>query len=94
MAAKKPDLADVFTQSEEQYKAEDKLQETPEPVETEKDKPIPSRRGKRHIGIYVDNAVYKQLKIIGVEKEMTMQQIGVEALNAFFKVNDKPPIAK
>ena len=94
MAAKKPDLADVFAQNEEQYKPEETLEKTPTPVETTQSKRPPSREKKLHIGIYVDEDVHTQLRIIGIEKKMTIQQMGLEALNAFFKLNDKPPIAK
>ena len=90
MSAKKPDLSDVFAQSEEHYKPE----EIPTPVETTKVKHLPSRQKKLHIGIYVDEKTHTQLKIIGIEKKMTIQQMGLEALNAFFKLNNKPPIAK
>lgn len=93
MAAKKPDLADVFAQNEEQYRPEE-TPETTTPVETTQSKRPPSRQKKLHIGIYVDEDVHTQLKIIGIEKKMTLQQMGLEALNAFFKLNDKPPIAK
>ncbi|MDE0634768.1 MAG: hypothetical protein OXI43_02790 [Candidatus Poribacteria bacterium] len=94
MPAKKPDLADVFAQNEEQYKPQETSEETSIPVEVTQVKRPPSRQKKLHIGIYVDEDVHTQLKIIGIEKKMTVQQMGVEALNAFFKLNDKPPIAK
>ncbi|MDE0314731.1 MAG: hypothetical protein OXM61_07515 [Candidatus Poribacteria bacterium] len=94
MSAKKPDLSDVFAQSEEHYKPQETPEEIPTPVETTKVKHLPSRQNKLHIGIYVDEEVHTQLKIIGIEKKMTIQQMGLEALNAFFKLNDKPPIAK
>ena len=94
MAAKKPDLADVFAQNEEQYKSQETSEKTLTPVETTQSKRLPSRQKKLHIGIYVDEDVHTQLKIIGIEKKMTIQQMGLEALNAFFKLNDKPPIAK
>lgn len=48
---------------------------------------------KRHIGGYFDEAVYRQLKIVGAEKGLTTQDILTEALNAFFRMHDKPPIA-
>ena len=94
MATKKPDLADVFAQNEEQYKPQETLEETQTPIDTTQSNRPPSRQKKLHIGIYVDEDVHTQLKIIGIEKKMTMQQMGLEALNAFFKLSDKPPIAK
>lgn len=98
MSTKKPDLSEVFAQNEEQYKPQETQEETreitTEPVETTQAKRPPSRQKKLHIGIYVDEEVHTQLKMLGIEKKMTIQQMGLEALNAFFKLNDKPPIAK
>ena len=48
---------------------------------------------KRHIGGYFDESVYRQMKIVGAEKDMTTQDILTEALNAWFLIHDKPPIA-
>lgn len=48
---------------------------------------------KRHIGGYFSEDVYRQLKIVGAEKGLTTQDILTEALNAFFRMHDKPPIA-
>ena len=81
MAAKRPNLAETFKKMEEkqQPKAEKKV--------------APSRENKKHIGGYFDEAVYRQMKHIGVERNMTTQDILKEALNAFFKRHDKPPIA-
>ena len=98
MSTKKPDLSEVFAKNEEQYKPQERQDETPEEmtvsVESTQTKRPPSRQKKLHIGIYVDEEVHTQLKIIGIEKKMTIQQMGLEALNAFFKLNDRPPIAK
>ena len=98
MSTKKPDLSEVFAKNEEQYKPQEMQDETPEEmtisVESTQAQRPPSRQKKLHIGIYVDEEVHTQLKIIGIEKKMTIQQMGLEALNAFFKLNDRPPIAK
>ena len=53
----------------------------------------PSRRGKRHISGYFDSEVYRQVKIICAEDEMTVQEALSEALNALFVNRGKPPIA-
>ena len=52
-----------------------------------------ARPKKRHIGGYFDEAVYRQVKIVGAEAGLTTQDILTEALNAFFRMHDKPPIA-
>ena len=98
MTTKKPDLSEVFAKNQEKYKPQEIQENTPEEktvdVEPDQVKRPPSRQKKLHVGIYVDEEVHTQLKIIGIEKKMTIQQMGLEALNAFFKLNDKPPIAK
>ena len=90
MAGKKVNLAKVFQENEQSQKPE---LEVVESAPTEKKKVAPSRKSKKHIGGYFDEAVYRQMKHIGVEKGMTTQEILADALNGFFQRNDKPPIA-
>ncbi|RKU10878.1 hypothetical protein C6503_19530 [Candidatus Poribacteria bacterium] len=87
---KKVNLAEVFQKNEQLQKPE---LEVVEAAPTEKKKVAPSREKKKHIGGYFDEAVYRQMKHLGVEKNMTTQDILKEALNAFFRLHDKPPIA-
>jgi len=87
---KKVNLAEVFKQNEASQKPE---LEVVESAPTVSKKVAPSREKKKHIGGYFDEAVYRQMKHIGVEKGMTTQDILQEALNAFFRMHDKPPIA-
>ncbi len=96
MSTKKKGLAETFIKNEE------KLQQSTQPESTSpthvqnNQKPKPNTRiGKKHIGGYFEKEVWAQLKIMSVEKGgMTLQEMLVEALNNYFKVNDKPPIAK
>ena len=90
MAGKKVNLAEVFKQNEQSQKPELAVVEV---TPTEKKKVVPSRVDKKHIGGYFDEAVYRQMKLLGVEKGMTTQDILAEALNGFFERNDKPTIA-
>ena len=90
MPKKKVNLAQVFKENEQPQKPELEVVESPP---TEKKKVAPSREKKKHIGGYFDEAVYRQMKHIGVEKGMTTQDILKDALNAFFRMHDKPPIA-
>ena len=87
MSKQKVDLAKAFNvdENELQPKTEQKASEA-KTVENVKSK-------KRHIGGYFNDDVYRQLKHIGVENDMTTQDILAEALNAFFRMHDKPPIA-
>ena len=91
MAAKKVNLAQVFQENEQPRKPELEVVDTPQA--TPKKKIAPSREKKKHIGGYFDEAVYRQMKYIGIERGMTTQEILADALNGFFQRNDKPPIA-
>lgn len=90
MAAKKANLTEVFQKNEQLRKPQ---LEVVESAPVEEKKIAPSRKNKKHIGGYFDEAVYRQMKYIGIEKGMTTQQILEDALNGFFQRNDKPPIA-
>ena len=92
MAAKKVNLAEVFKENEQSQKPELEVVESPPPVGARSPRP-PSRKKKKHIGGYFDEAVYRQMKHLGIEKNMTTQDILTDALNAFFRIHDKPPIA-
>ena len=89
MPKKKVNLAEVFKENEQPQKPELEVVEAP----TEQKKVAPSRKSKKHIGGYFDEAVYRQMKHIGIEKNMTTQDILAAALNAWFQMHDKPPIA-
>lgn len=70
----------------------------PKPTPVNGDSPVEetkksSRAGKRHIAGYFTEEVHKQLKILGAEKDLSIQDMLTEALNEYFKMNDKPPIA-
>ena len=89
-AGKKVNLAKVFKETEQFQKPD---LEVVESTPTDPKKVAPSREKKKHIGGYFDEAVYRQMKHIGVEKNMTTQDILAAALNAWFQMHDKPPIA-
>ena len=90
MAGKKVNLAEVFKENEQSQKPELAVVES---VPMDEKKIAPSREKKKHIGGYFDEAVYRQMKHLGIEKNMTTQDILTAALNAFFQMYDKPPIA-
>ncbi len=57
--------------------------------------PTPSNRlGKKSITGWFEADVLKQLKMIGLDKDMSIQQMVGEALNDFFAKNGKPQIAR
>lgn len=53
----------------------------------------PSRQGKKMISGHFDKDVHRQLKMLALEKETSIQSLLSEALNALFERNNKPPIA-
>ena len=63
--------------------------ETPEP----KTRSYPSREGKIPVQFFLNKDAHRQLKITSAETDKTNQDIMREALNAWFQMNDKPPIA-
>ena len=89
-AGKKVNLAKVFKETEQFQKPDLEVVESAPAAEK---KIAPSREKKKHIGGYFDEAVYRQMKHIGIEKNMTTQDILAAALNAWFQMHDKPPIA-
>lgn len=96
MSNKKKPLGQTFLDNQEKLQ-QSKQTENAQPTQTEPEKkPLPNTRlGKKHIGGYFDTKVWAQLKIMSVEKGgMTLQEMLAEALNNYFTVNDKPPIAK
>jgi predicted DNA-binding ribbon-helix-helix protein len=52
-----------------------------------------SRHGKKAITTYLDPKVYRQFKILAVERELSGEALIYEALNDVFKKYDKPQIA-
>ena len=85
--SKKPNLADVFSVDQAELQPKADVVELQEPTAKQ---PKPK---KRHIGGYFNEKVYRQLKVIGAEEDMTTQDMLAQALNAFFRIHDKPPIA-
>ena len=87
MSKQKVNLAEAFNVNENELQPKTKTEAVAStPVDKEKSK-------KRHIGGYFNDDVYRQLKHLGVENNMTTQDILAKALNAFFRMHDKPPIA-
>ena len=64
----------------------------PEPT-APKTRSYPSREGKIPVQFFVNKDAHRQLKITCAETDKTNQDIMIEALNAWFQINDKPPIA-
>lgn len=53
----------------------------------------PSRRGKKALTVYLDPDVIKQVKFIGIDQEMSTQDIVRDALNDYFAKHGKAQIA-
>ena len=66
----------------------------PEPkTERPETRRYPSRDGKTSVQFFLNKDAHRQLKIVSAETDKTHQDIMIEALNAWFQINDKPPIA-
>lgn len=71
---------------------------TPEPVPTapepeRKSQIAPSREGKVQVCAHINKKAHRQLQILKVESEKSIEQLMIEGLNAVFTMHDKPPIA-
>ena len=65
------------------------VETTPKPIATAP----PSRQGKKMISGHFNKDVHRQLKMLALEKDTSIQSLLSEALNALFERNNKPPIA-
>ena len=65
----------------------------PDPKPEPKTRSYPSREGKIPVQFFLNKDAHRQLKITCAENDKTNQDIMIEALNAWFQMNDKPPIA-
>ena len=65
----------------------------PEPGPETKTRSYPSREGKVPVQFFLEKDAHRQLKIVSAETDKSHQDILIEALNAWFVVNDLPPIA-
>jgi hypothetical protein len=54
---------------------------------------VPARQGKKVIAGFFDLAVSRRLKQIGLERDLTIQDLLKEALNDLFRKHKKPTIA-
>lgn len=64
-----------------------------DPKPASKKRNYPSRAGKIPVQFFLNKEAHRQLKITCAETDRTNQDIMIEALNAWFQMNDKPPIA-
>lgn len=63
------------------------------PVKENKTQRCPSRVGKKLVSGYFDPDAHMQLKLLSLETGKPIQGLLTDALNALFKMHDKPPIA-
>lgn len=85
----KPTLAETFSGTEQIQQVAVDVETTPKPSAMVP----PSRQGKKIISGHFDKDVHRQLKLLALEKETSIQDLLSQALNALFERNDKPPIA-
>ena len=53
----------------------------------------PSRRGRKAVTIYLDTAAHRQLRMLALEQNRSVQDLAVEVLNDLFQKHGKPRIA-
>ena len=53
----------------------------------------PSRVGKVQVCAHINKKAHRQLQILKVESEKSIEQLMIDGLNAVFTLHDKPPIA-
>ena len=53
----------------------------------------PSRQGQKMVAGYFDPTVHRQLKMMCIEEDTTIQDLLTDALNGLFVERGKPPIA-
>ncbi|RKU19906.1 hypothetical protein C6503_07030 [Candidatus Poribacteria bacterium] len=87
--ANKPTLAETFSGTEQVRQTVVGVETTPKPAAMVP----PSRQGKKMISGHFDKDVHRQLKMLALEKETSIQNLLSQALNALFERNDMPPIA-
>lgn len=96
MRKKKASLSEALSKQEDQNQSKKAVQGQDASLSETKPSryPLPpSRQGKKSLTVYLDPAVIKQLKIIGLEIETTNQNMVSDALNDFFLKHGKSPIA-
>ena len=67
--------------------------ETQEPEPEPKTYRQPSRDGKKPFTVHFNEEAHTQLKIMSIEQKTSMHEIMIIALNVYFELNNKPPIA-
>lgn len=65
----------------------------PEQKTERKSQTAPSREGKVQVCAHINKKAHRQLQILKVESEKSIEQLMIEGLNAVFTMHDKPPIA-
>ena len=87
--ANKPTPTETFSGPEQIRQQAVDVETTPKPTAMVP----PSRQGKKMISGHFDKDVHRQLKMLALEQETSIQALLSQALNALFERNDMPPIA-
>ncbi|AHB48970.1 hypothetical protein W911_12030 [Hyphomicrobium nitrativorans NL23] len=54
---------------------------------------VATRVGRRAVTVWISAEAFRQLHLIGLDKECSVQDMGVEAFNDFFRKHDKSAVA-
>ena len=88
--ARKINMKEKLEQRIGQSKTKSEVDETV--PETHKQR-CPARQGQKMIAGYFDPMVHRQLKMLCLEEDTTIQYLLTDALNGLFEKHGKPPIA-
>jgi hypothetical protein len=78
---------------EVQGKTETTERSVPNPTPAPSKRTFPSRDGKRAMTIWISPEAYRQLHLIGLDTGASVQDMGVEAVNDFFRKHNKSAVA-
>ena len=88
--ARKINMKEKLEQRIGQSKTKSEVDETV--PETHKQR-CPARQGQKMIAGYFDPMVHRQLKMLCLEEDTTIQYLLTDAFNGLFEKHGKPPIA-
>lgn len=54
---------------------------------------VSTRQGRRAVTVWISGEAYRQLHLIGLDTDKSVQDMGAEAFNDFFRKHDKSAVA-
>ena len=85
--SKKTSLADALAQPQLRLQPEPALPDPPGPAQARRP---PSRRGLRSVAVYLPPEAHKQLRLLAVNQDRSLQDLAIEALDDLFQKHGNP----